>query len=64
MDFETNQWMANRNANQMMALPNAVITTPVSMPLNPRISSSLIIEGPPSEKATSAKIKARLSCPN
>jgi len=29
-----------------MALPHAVITTPVSMPLNARISSSLIIEGP------------------
>jgi hypothetical protein len=29
----------------MMALPHAVITTPVSMPLNARISSSLIIEG-------------------
>jgi hypothetical protein len=44
MDFE-NQWIANNRANQMMALLNAVITTPVSMPLNARISSSLIIEG-------------------
>jgi hypothetical protein len=31
----------------MMALPHAVITTPVIMPLNTRISSSLIIEGTP-----------------
>ena len=41
----------------MMALPDAVITTPVSMPLNTRISSSLIIEG------TLRSAKIRLACP-
>src|SRR5215471_4315035 len=50
-----NAYLANSTANQMMALPHAVITTPVSMPLNSLRSSSFIIEGNLLEKATSAK---------